>query len=876
MKKMEDGKINKSGTSGSPDNPGRKGESIIKTWLSDRRGTLVVVLGFYILLAAFFAPVVFRSMGLSPAADMVASAGMYKMGEEAIRSGRFPLWNTTLFCGLPMFASLQYALFTYPPEFLIRGFSYIFGFGDYRIWVFHYLLAGLFTYLLARHFKCSRLSAWLAGAAYAFSPQLIVLADVGHGSKLMAMTWLPLIWLMMDRLRVRPSIGRAAALGAVFAVEILALHPQVAAYGAMIIAVYIVYFGVSGIIRKNMGAWGRLTALTAGAMILSLALSAVLWVSVLDYARFSIRGASGAGIAGAGVGWEYATGWSFHPLESITFLFPKFMGFGGSTYWGTVGTPQGQPFTHNPMYLGIVVVVLAVFCLIMVPRKRWGFAVTLAVVALTLSFGKYLPLIYGPFFHFLPFFNKFRAPVMGQVLFLLPMSLLAGIGFEALIGRMKQISQKVKSKGKKQKDSTDLVPKSDTLLRIFWWTVGVSGLLAVLFMVSEDLFSSLYHGFAEVIRPGTAGVILRKAEAMARPDVIKGLMLIAFLAGVSALALRRKIAWKVVAVIFIGVLVIDLWMVNYPMINFTSKTYGDALFQPEPLVNRMLKDPDRFRIHPIDSRYRAVNWWSYFGLESTTGYFGAKHSNYQKLMTAAQLEGWGALFSRPRLLDAMNVRYIISGYPIDQIFAELKRQGRGEPARSADEYRLEQFAGQVQAGKGAMVYRNLNEMPRVRLVDEYRVIPDIDATFNDMIHGEWDPRQETLLEKEPQIKPQAGGVDTVKINSYHPEEVIIKVSNTSPKLLILADTYYPSGWTASVDGEEVEILRADGVFRAVAVAPGDHLVEFVFKPKWFFVGMWVSIVTVLLLLGWFVYWMILQQRTTLIMQQRTVLNPKST
>ncbi len=222
------------------------------------RGLIIAIVCMYLLIAIFFAPVVFQGMNLSPAADMVAAAGMYNMGEEAIKSGRFPLWNPTLFCGLPMFASLQYALFCYPPEYFIRALSYVFGGGDYRVWLFHFLLAGIFMFLLARHYGCGRLSAWLAGVAYAFSPQLIVLADVGHGSKLMGMTWLPLLWLMLDRLRIKPHVGRAAALGCVFAVEILALHPQVAAYGALLMAVYLLYYGISALLKMEIKPFGRL------------------------------------------------------------------------------------------------------------------------------------------------------------------------------------------------------------------------------------------------------------------------------------------------------------------------------------------------------------------------------------------------------------------------------------------------------------------------------------------------------------------------------------------------------------------------------------------------------------------------------------------
>ena len=42
--------------------------------------------------------------------------------------------------------------------------------------------------------------------------------------------------------------------------------------------------------------------------------------------------------------------------------------------------------------------------------------------------------------------------------------------------------------------------------------------------------------------------------------------------------------------------------------------------------------------------------------------------------------------------------------------------------------------------------------------------------------------------------------------------------------------YYP-GWTAHVDGEPVEIARANYILRALRMEPGTHKVEFRFDPK---------------------------------------------
>ncbi|MDP8228047.1 MAG: YfhO family protein [Candidatus Electryoneaceae bacterium] len=809
-------------------------------WLMRHKGTILVVVGFYLLIAIFFSPIVLKGIGLTQAADMIASMGMYVMGEEAIASGHFPLWNPTLFCGLPMFASLQYALFTYPPEYLIRLFSYIFGVSDYRIWLFHYFLAGLFTYLLARHYGCRRLTAWLAGAAYGFSPQLIVLADVAHGSKLMGMVYLPLIWLMMDRLRLRPSIGRVAALGCVFAIEILSLHPQVAAYGALLMGTYLLYYGVTALMDKGLRDWVKFALGWAGAMALSVALSAVLWVSVLDYSHFSIRGSGETGVAGSGVAWDYATGWSFHPLESITYLFPNFMGFSNPTYWGTVGTPSGQPFTQNPMYFGCIVLLLAILAIVLTRKSKWGFPITLGLIGWTVSFGKYLPVVYGMLFYGVPFFNKFRAPVMGQVLLLLPMAVLAGIGLEALIGRIKPLKEKKR------------------LRKGLWWTAGIAAGMAFLVMVIPGLFTEVYRGFAGWLRPGTNLDLLAAAEKMARPDVIRVCFLIALTAGLSALALMRKVSWQLLAVIFIGVLLIDLWPVNQKLINYTEKYQPEAfiqpeeLFQPEGIVQRLQIDADKFRIHPLiqgirpkDPRYNNANWWSCFGLESTSGYFGAKSATYQQFMNASSLEDWRSLYHNPQILDALNVRYIITTVPLDRLFMELQRQGWGPPARDARDF----GPALTMTRGGAYLYRNPGELSRVRLIDRYRVISEFDATMTEMVHGDWDPRREVLLDREPSIKPGIDGDGDVRIVSYENETIVIDVQVDSPKLLILADSYYPSGWIATIDGEVTEILRADGVLRAIAIPSGNHSVEFRFKPTLFYVGLWISVIAVLIAVG---------------------------
>src|SRR5262249_49110535 len=69
--------------------------------------------------------------------------------------------------------------------------------------------------------------------------------------------------------------------------------------------------------------------------------------------------------------------------------------------------------------------------------------------------------------------------------------------------------------------------------------------------------------------------------------------------------------------------------------------------------------------------------------------------------------------------------------------------------------------------------------------------------------------------------------------------------------VFLNEIDYP-GWTATVDGQETEILRADSIFRAVRASAGSHPIEFRFWPRFLIPGAAVSLAT---LAGVWLAWM---------------------
>jgi hypothetical protein len=73
--------------------------------------------------------------------------------------------------------------------------------------------------------------------------------------------------------------------------------------------------------------------------------------------------------------------------------------------------------------------------------------------------------------------------------------------------------------------------------------------------------------------------------------------------------------------------------------------------------------------------------------------------------------------------------------------------------------------------------------------------------------------------------------------TYRNAEVVLEADSPDGGWAVLNDLWHP-WWLASVDGQPAELLRANVLFRAVAVPPGRHTVRFVFRP---FTGAWRQI-----------------------------------
>ncbi len=97
------------------------------------------------------------------------------------------------------------------------------------------------------------------------------------------------------------------------------------------------------------------------------------------------------------------------------------------------------------------------------------------------------------------------------------------------------------------------------------------------------------------------------------------------------------------------------------------------------------------------------------------------------------------------------------------------------------------------------------------------------------------------------------------IREYRPQKVTIEAQLAQNGFLVLSDIWYP-GWKAKVDGKEAEILQAYHLFRAVQVPSGRHTVVFEYDPLSFKIGLWITSLTILCLVIYFLPRTVWQRR----------------
>ena len=335
---------------------------------------------------------------------------------EELRHFRLPLWDPYVMSGFPIIADPEAQIF-YPLNWLFV-LLHPFGPMPYRLVeiqiVFHFFLAGLFMYYLAKTFVTSTFPALLAALLYEFGGGLVVHAE--HMASVESMAWYPLVFLLARRGLLEKNVFLTISAGVAFGLQILTGHAQHTVYLGLLLFLYFSYEACFGANRHKLWPYW-IWSLTIIAVV-GASLGLIQIIPSIELANHSIRSYLLEGDVVAGNDPRYL--W--------TLFLPNMNG-------GINGSPKLFPFeiTFNYVFLTVPGCLFALLGIWEMLRRKNFFWLALVLLSIELSMGQrhYL----GSYLFHVPVLNLFRNAGTFFDLAHFALCLLAAIGAESLLSR---------------------------------------------------------------------------------------------------------------------------------------------------------------------------------------------------------------------------------------------------------------------------------------------------------------------------------------------------------------------------------------------------------------------------------------------------------
>lgn len=754
-------------------------------------------------------------------------------------TGETSRWTNSVFSGMPTFQISP----SYPSGRLFSWINTVMGFGlPAPANLIMMMMLGFFILLMAM--KMRWYIALTGAIAYGLSSYFIILIGAGHIWKFVTLAYIPpTIAGIILCYRGRYLAG--AALTALFAMmQIASNHVQMTYYFLFVVLAFIIVALIDAVKSHQIRRWLIATGSLAVAAIAAVTANLPSLYNTYEYSKETMRGGhseltrqDASATSTSGLDRDYITQYSYGGAETFTLLIPDIKG--GATvkpekgsnkmlsladlpeakemvskgvispeeayYLGYVGQYFGEPEpTNGPVYIGALIFALFLAGCIMVRGPLKWALVILTIFSILLALGRNCMWLTDLMIDYMPMYNKFRTVESILVIAEFTMPLLAAMALQQIFK-----GNPAESWARNRRGIT--------------WGFGIALGICLLAIIAPSVFGSAVtdtdrqtdamisqqlaaqgadattlQAFS-LNNPRIFSAIENLRFSMLRADAMRSFIIAAAGLGAILLYFFGKISLLLAAIIAGGLVCGDLFIVNKRYLD-TESFVPKRLSRGDPFP---LTDADRTILADTASSYRVMNmpqFWQpgpSYRHKTIGGYHAAKLTRYQDLidrhlqpfLSGNPSDGdWNAV-------NMLNARYIVdySGSPL------FNEEALGNAW----------FVDSVAYVDGADA-----EMAALDVIDPARTAV-ADRRFSPAL-GSSAPRSEG---------------DTIRLTSYAPNRLTYHSESARGGVAVFSEVFFPWGWTATVDGQPVEIGRVNYLLRAISLPAGSHTVEMRFDPK---------------------------------------------
>ena len=751
---------------------------------------ITVIIFFIITAVLFFSPVLKGKKILQN--DIVQYSGMSKeLKDYRSNYEKETYWVNNAFSGMP-----TYQLGAKYPHNYIKKLDLLIRFlprpADY---LFLYFIG---FYFLMLSLKIEYRLAVLGALSFGFSTYLIIIIGAGHNAKAHAISYMPFVLgSIIYVVRKKYIIG--FILTAIFlGLQLTANHFQMTYYLMFIVIVMAIWFVVKCIKENDRVHLIKTIVVLFTSLVFSLLMNSSNILTTMEYSKESTRGNSSSLTINSdgspkenfskGLDREYITQWSYGVFESLNLFIPKIVGGGSSekldsnsSFYQILRKSGYSPLESNqivknsPTYWGNqpfveapAYVGIAVFFLFVFSVFLYrGNHRSWLLASIILS----LLLSFGKNFSFLTdlFISYFPIYDKFRAVSSIQVILELCIPIMAILGLSSLFSDKIMTKSKIR-------------------ALNFTGMVFLLILIVLYLIKGFlpFSGISDQYMDETiVEALIEDRKEIYVSQLLKSFIFISIIFSLIFLFIKEKLNKNYFIISLAIIISTDLILFSKNYVN--DENFVDAVNVENPynldeVYKSIIDDKSDYRVLDLTENSTKPNYF----FNSINGYHAAKLGRYNDVMDFYLNK------NHLNTLSMLNTKYII-----------FNQEGEKQI-----------FKNEFSSGSAWFVKENIN------VFDDDQEIKSLD-TLN---------YKEISVSQSFESKKYYNNTSSIVVAEKKSDYIRYDVSSDDTGLIIFSEIFYPKGWKAYINDQEVTMERFNYILRGLEVPKGKHRLEFVFDP----------------------------------------------